>query len=452
MGWFSSCWITLKSSLWFIPSLMVAGAVGLAIGLVELDTRLEIDFEEKWPRFFGASSDGARKVLATIAGSMITVAGVTFSITIVTLSLAANQYSPRILRNFMRNPANQFVLGFFVSLFTYCLIVLRTIRGGADDFIPALSVVAAIVLAVVGICLFIYFIHHSASAIQVSEILASIRKETIEAIESLFPEEMGREEPEADDSIHDLHRLNFQWHPVRNEATGYIQDVQSASLLRRAAKHDTIIRMERSIGEFVIRDTTVASVLLPGEPDKGLIREINAAYAINNYRTIEHDPAFGIRQIVDMAIKALSPGLNDSTTASGCVDHLGAILLCLGRRRIPSRMRYHEEKLRVIAQGPTFESMLNLALNEIRQNAGGNVALMLRILKRLAILGSDSIAEQRRRAVWKHLLLLREVAGKAVTNNHDRKVLNRAFIQTTEHLSLPDAVFIPLDTSSEYAR
>lgn len=192
----------LRSSLWFVPTLMVVGAGALAVGLIEVDARLNRELLTNFPRLFGAGAEGSRGMLSSIAGSMITVAGVTFSITIVALSLASSQYTPRILRNFMRDRANQTVLGVFVGIFTYCLIVLRTIRGGDENlFVPSLSVVVGVILAVVGIGFLIFFIHHIAASIQASNIIASVAEETIKTIDKLFPQELGEEGGDEDEGV-----------------------------------------------------------------------------------------------------------------------------------------------------------------------------------------------------------------------------------------------------------
>jgi uncharacterized membrane protein len=154
------------SSFWFLPSMIVLASIGLAVGLVELDAARGHDWMDDWPRLFGAGADGARGILATIAGSMITVVGVTFSMTLTTLALASNQYTSRILRNFMADRVTQTTLGILAGVFTYCLIVLRTIRGGAEDeFIPSLAVAASLVLAITSIGSLILFIHHVSSSI-----------------------------------------------------------------------------------------------------------------------------------------------------------------------------------------------------------------------------------------------------------------------------------------------
>jgi uncharacterized membrane protein len=188
----------LHKGLWFLPSLIVGAATLLAAGMIWLDSRTEWHLGRQWPLVFGSGAEGSRGMLSTIASSVITVAGVVFSITIVALSLTASQYSPRLLRNFMADRPTQAVLGAFVAIFVYCLVVLRTIRGidDAHPFIPSLSVLVALLLALVGIGLFVYFIHHVAVSIQVSSILERIGKETAAAIVRLYPESLPLSQPD----------------------------------------------------------------------------------------------------------------------------------------------------------------------------------------------------------------------------------------------------------------
>ena len=186
-------WEDLRTSLWFVPTLLISGAVALAVGLVEVNSSMDGErLAERWPRLFGAGAEGARAMLSAIASSMITVAGVTFSITVVALALASSQYTSRILRNFMRDRANQTVLGVFVGVFAYCLVVLRTIRGGDEGmFVPALAVLVAVLLAFVAIGFLIFFIHHIAASIQATSIIEAAAGETLQAVDRLFPADVG---------------------------------------------------------------------------------------------------------------------------------------------------------------------------------------------------------------------------------------------------------------------
>ncbi len=166
-------WQEKRSSFWFVPALMVLDAVVLATVLITVDATVDLHAVERWPLVFGAGAAGARGLLTAVAGSMITVAGVVFSITLVALSLTSSQYTSRVIRNFMRDRVNQIVLGVFVGIFAYCLVVLRTIHGGDEGaFVPALAVLAGLILAFVGIAFLIYFIHYISMSIQASSIIA----------------------------------------------------------------------------------------------------------------------------------------------------------------------------------------------------------------------------------------------------------------------------------------
>ena len=190
-------WEELHSSFWFIPGLIVLVAVSLALGLVQIDDALlqRNGLYGRWPRLLGSGPGGARDLLGTVANSMIAVAGVVFSITIVALALASNQYTSRVLRNFMRDRINQSVLGVFVGIYAYCLVVLRTIRDTEEVlFVPSVAVLVGLLLAFAGIAIFIYFIHHISLAIQAANILAEITEETLFAIDLQYPEDLGEQD------------------------------------------------------------------------------------------------------------------------------------------------------------------------------------------------------------------------------------------------------------------
>jgi uncharacterized membrane protein len=416
-------WGDLRASFWFVPALIVIASMALALGLIEAESLVTSEALAEWPRLFGAGAEGSRGMLEAIAGSVITVAGVAFSITIVALTLASNQYTPRILRNFMSDRANQFVLGVFVGVFTYCLVVLRTIRGGAERFVPSLAVLGGFVLALASVGVLIFFIHHIAVNIQAATIIASVAEETTEAIDRLFPEELGREEDEGESEELERRLASLTWRQVPATSTGYIQNVGNEAILRAARELRTVIRMERGVGEFVIEGAPLVSLASGVEPDRETVNQLNRAYAINRYQTVWQDVGFGIRQIVDVALKALSPGVNDTTTAVMCVDYLTAILARLARRRIPSRYRFDEDELRVIARGPTFERMLGVAFDQIRRNAGGKVAVIERMLDGLEILARETRNAGRRRDLWGQLEALAEMAERTVPSSHDRSVV-----------------------------
>lgn len=427
-------WANLTSSLWFVPSLLVLGSIAIAFTLIEVDGRISREMLTKYPRLFGAGADGSRGMLTAIGGSMMTVAGVTFSLTLAALAQASSQYTPRILRNFMRDRANQIVLGSFVGIFVYCLVVLRTIRGGDEGaFVPSLSVIFAIFLAIVGIGFLIFFIHHIASSIQASNLIASAAEETLAAIDRLFPQQVGGNAAETDETGASRAAdalANRSWREIPSRTTGYVQSVDVELLIKLATKHDTVLRMECGVGAFIVENDTLASLALDTAPDAAAIEKfverLDDIYTISRYRTVEQDVAFGVRQIVDIALKALSPGVNDTTTAVTCVDYLSSICAHVARRREPEAHRYHEGSLRVIARGATFESLLDDSFEQIRESAAGNAAIVVRMLHRLTAIARQTADRHRLRHIAAHLERVESLAERSIKSPHDRERIKEA--------------------------
>lgn len=417
-------WSKLRTSFWFVPSLIVFGSIVLAVALIEVDSSGSERWLTRWPRLFGAGADGARGMLSTIAGSMMTVVGVTFSMTLVTLTLASSQYTSRILRNFMGDRVMQVVLGIFTGIFTYCLIVLRTIRSGDQGgFVPSLAVSFAVVVAIGGIVALIFFIHHIASSIQASSIIASVAAETLEAVDRHFPENLGNGPADDAEDQPPVVLPERNWQAVPAGANGYIQSVDNATLLRLARDNKTIVRMERGIGDFVVQGTPLASLALEEPPPEEIVADLQAAYGIDRHRSVEQDCAFGIRQLVDMALRALSPGINDTTTAVMCVDYLTTILARLACRDIPSSHRFEKGELSVITIGPDFAGLVAESFDQIRGSAEGNLAVMLRMLGSLQTIGSLTSKPSRRRALREQAQWIAELAARTIKSPHDRQRL-----------------------------
>lgn len=421
-------WSRLRDSFWFVPSLMVGFSMVLAILLIEADSSGLEDVLALWPRIFGASAEGARGLLSTIAGSMMTVVGITFSMILVTLTLASSQYTSRILRNFVRDHVTQVVLGLFAGIFTYCLVVLRTIRGGGlNEFVPSLAVTVAVLFAIGGIGVLIFFIHHIATSIQASSIIASVAEETLGAIDLLFPEKLGEDagseaEQQARGPVPER-----TWQAVPAPRSGYIQNLDNAMLLRVARERKTIVRMERGIGSFVVQGTPLVSLGQDEAPGGDIIAELQNAFGIDRHRTVEQDSGFGIRQLVDMALRALSPAVNDTTTAVMCVDYLTAILSRLAMKDIPSSYRYEDGELSVIAIGPTFESHVSESFDQIRSSAEGNLAIMLRMLGALHTIGSLTSCLARRQVLNLKAQCIDELAERSLKSQHERECFDERY-------------------------
>lgn len=423
-----------RSSFWFMPTVIVAFSIVLAITLIQVDSAENDIWLAQWPHLFGAGAEGARGMLSTLAGSMMSVMGITFSMTLVALALVANQYTSRILRNFMRSIVTQASLGIFAGIFTYCLIVLRTIRSGDEGtFVPSLAVFFGFVLALGGVGVLIFFIHHIASSIQASSIIASVAQETIAAIDRLFPD---KSESESDEDANQLPRSieERNWHVILAMKSGYIQSLDDDALLHLAQDRNTIARMECGIGDFVVQNTVLASLALESPPDNETIAAINVCYEIGRHRTVEQDPAFGIREIVDVALKALSPGVNDVSTAVICVDYLTMILARLAPRKFPPSHRYVGGELRVIVIAPSFSSLLADSYDQIRRSAAGNVAIMMRMLGALHTIAGLTVSPNRRLALREHVQWIAELADRSIESAHDRSLIEQRLTHVRDAL------------------
>lgn len=415
--------IYLRSSFWFVPACLMLAAVALALALVGIDAQVNERLSARWPQMFGGGKDGSRDMLSAIASSMITVAGVVFSITIVALAQASTQYTPRVLRNFMRDRLNQTVLGVFVGVFTYCLIVLRTISDSDDGaLVPAVAVAVGLVLAIIAIGFLIVFIHHISATIQAGEIVRTIALETRDAVHRLFPDDVGTQarQPDATHAIQAVDR----WQPVLSSRTGYIQSVDPESLLGFAIRHDTIVRMEVGIGEFITDRRLIASLAMREAPAADLVREFDGLYAVDTYRTADQDPEFGFGQLVDIALKALSPAINDTTTAVTCIDYLSGLLEQVAHRDVESPCRSEGSRLRVIARGPTFAQLADLSFGQILENATGNTVVLMRLLRMAEEVAASTTLPERRDVLALRVEVIGEVAMGSAKSSHARDMLS----------------------------
>lgn len=393
-------WHTLRASFWFTPALVVAGSMAAAIALVEVDAWRSVELARWSSRLFGAGADGSRAMLSAIATSMITVAGVVFSITMVTLSLTSTQYSPRVLRNFMRDAPTQVVLGVFLGIFAYCLVVLRTIRGGDEGaFIPSVAVLAGMGYAFVGIAVLIFFIHHVARSIQASSILARIADDTAAAIDVLFPQELASGPTAAANSA----VPPAVWQEVRARRSGYLVSVDGDGLLALARETGRVVRVGPPVGAFVAEGAVLAGLGGPEPLQRRDADRLLACVVLGTQRTVEQDAGFGLQQLVDVALRALSPGINDPTTACMCIDRLGALLARLAGRRMPGPLRFHQGRLLVIAPAPDFETLVDAALEPVVCHSRGDLQVLNRVLDAIAAALAAAAEPQRREAFRRHL-------------------------------------------------
>lgn len=363
---------------------------------------------------------------------MITIAGVVFSMTLVALSLASSQLGPRLLRNFMRDTATQMVLGTFVATFLYCLLVLGTIRR-ADEiaFVPHLSVALGVLFAVVSVGVLIYFIHHVSVSIQVNEIVARVGMELIEGMEQVFPEQIGREasrisagQPHAGF----LETFDREARPIGSAADGYLQFVDGDALMTLAMQEDVVIRLARRPGHYVVATHPLALVWPGNKVTDQLVDRFNSAFALGNQRTSGQDIEFAVSQLVEIAVRALSAGLNDPITAMACVDRLGSALCRFARRDMPSPYRHDtQDQLRVIAPVFTFADVADAAFNQIRQYGGSSAAVTIRLLETIAEIAGSVHRPEDRVALLRHARMVARGAGGGLPEDEDRRAVEKRF-------------------------
>lgn len=432
-------WEYLRGTYWAVPSAMAAAAIGLSVAIVQLDEAATASWLDRLSWVYTGGPEGARAVLSTIAASMITVAGVTFSITIVALTLASQQFGPRLLRNFLRDLGNQIVLGTFVSTFIYCLLVLRTVRGSDDEeFVPHLAVTVGVALAMLSLGVLIFFIHHVATSIQASRIIANVAEDLEGAIDRLFPETIGEDVASADgprasaDGLSEVHRMRM----VMARTTGYVQALDSDRIMRVACEHDLVVRVHARPGSFV-RDGSVLLTVAPGEggPDD---KSFHDGFIIGSDRTGTQDVMFFIDQLVELAVRALSPGINDPGTARLCIDRLEQALCHLGGRQMPSAERYDDDgRVRVVACPLTFPAVLESAFTELARYARSSASVTCRLLEAVGSIRSCVKREADRSALVREAAVVAAGISDASLSRHEREMIAQSHRAALDVLHAP---------------
>jgi uncharacterized membrane protein len=384
-------WDNLRTGYWFIPLLCVTGAVAAAFVLIALDRYLQDRGTVAWTYAGGPAN--ASDTLTTIASSMITFTGVVFSITIVALQLTSSQFSPRALRNFLRDRVAQFALGIFVATFAYAFTALTAVRTASEDdagFVPGLAVTGAFLLVAASIVAFVQFIHHMAQSLRVGHIIHGIATETRTVIDELYPEESAppaRAVPgPAVGSMQDGPMNDGPMNVVRAPSAGAITDLRLDALAVCAARHGSVAEVLHPVGSFVCHDQPILRVRSLGGPDAsedgGEFDEGEWQHfvTIEIERTMRSDAAFGLRQLVDIAERAVSPGINDPTTAVECLDRIHDLLRMLTPRRIsPVWTGAVDGVVRAWAPAPSYEALVHLGLDEIRHWGSTSVRVQRRM-------------------------------------------------------------------------
>ncbi len=430
-------WDRLRSSFWFVPAAMASLAAALAVSAVEFDKVIVGDWMQQLGWSYSGGAAGASLLLGTVAGSMIAIAGTVFSMTLVALSLASSQLGPRLLRNFMRDTTNQVALGTFVATFIYCLLVLRTIRR-ADEvvFVPHLSVSIGLLLAMVSIGVLIYFIHHVSVSIQADEVVAKVGRELNDGIDRLYPDHPGNSASEASAEGSDAYMpaaFASEACPVAALADGYLQQINADVLMALASDEDLVLRLERRPGHYIVKGGALIMVWPGDRVTESLVARMNAAFVLGDRRSATQDIEFSFHQLVEIAVRALSPGINDPFTAIACVDRLGSGLCHLTRRDMPSPMRFDGQgRLRLVAQESSFAAIVDTAFNQIRQGARSNPAVAIRMLDAIAQITAQVKRAPDATCLQRHAGMIVRAAREAVPEPEDLLAVELAYAAATQ--------------------
>lgn len=398
----------VRSSLWVLPTVAVLAALALGTWLSSLPP--DIGLEMLTPLVPAVGPDGARSLLGTVAGAVITVTSLVFSLTVVALQLAASNYSPRLLRSFVRDLGNQVVLATFLATFAYSYAVLRTIRAGTDGgdpFVPSLAVDLLLFFVLASIAALVYFIHHLTQSIRVERILDAVLDETMEIIERA--EEASVRVPR--EPLPDVPAAAV---PLPALRSGDVQALELDQLARRAEKADVIVRLRPAVGDHIVKGTKLAWVWpraggrrLSSEEVRHIAHALEDGMQVGRERTMQQDVAYGVRQLVDIALRAISPAVNDPTTAGQAVDRLGVILGALIVRPLPNRLlRDAHGVVRVAMPTESFRDYLDLACDQIRHYGSDDPVLQRTVLQMLSEVRSLATTEERQRDIDIHVGLL----------------------------------------------
>ncbi|MGO4603493.1 DUF2254 domain-containing protein [Terrabacter sp. 2YAF2] len=399
-----------------LPTIAVVLALGIGLVLSQVDVS-----STRWFVFQGTPDD-ARTLLIAISSTLATVIALVLGLTVVALQLASTQFSPRLLRNFLRDRTNQVVLSVFVATFTYSTAGLFTVGVAAgqrvEDY-PRLAVSFALVLLFVSLLMLVFFVHHLAHSIQIDEVMRSVERSTLRVIDEDLPTQGVSAEPAPSPPTWAVAVPAYQ--------SGWVQTMRPEVLLPIARDHDLVVAVSTMVGEYVVEGAPLLWLWSQSPSRDGPATDaadfgeaLPVAVRLGYERTAEQDAAFGVRQLADIAVKALSPAVNDPYTAIQALEHLGVLLADLVRRPLGTqRLRDHSGRIRVVIPGRDLSYYLDLATGQIRRYGCAEPRVDRALLRVLATTGTFCHDPGDRRLIAGHVQLVVEDAERAVAQPAD---------------------------------
>ena len=445
----------ISASYWFIPIVMVLGATALALFTGYIDQTLPLETMRPYIWISSVGVDDARAILSLVAGSVIGVAGVSFSITVVAVSFATSNFGPRLISNFMKDRGNQFTLGSFIGVFVYCLITLTSLHGSSaqssdlsiDAFVPHIGVGVSIVLAIACMGVLIYFIHHVADSINIENIIANIGRRLETQILSLFPGTDLTNNKPLERPFNDLlHKRDEARITASN--SGYIQTLDLKKLLDEAIENHLLIRLHVRPGDYVCQKTVLMSVWEEQDASTHKFDSLRESFALGDQRTENQNVLFLIEQLTEVIARALSSGINDPYTAITCINWLRNMLLVY-LNALSERGEAHSVSPYSRVQIPTLtlENLLEVIFDACEQHIAGDEKVALHSMAVLVECANHSpdtktrsIIIQRFESLTKRALeLLDRQAQIQIRQRHEQAIvtLNRSMLtnDAQEHVS-----------------
>lgn len=443
-------YVRARESFWFLPAVLVVLAVILSQLTLFLDRRIDLDWAGNSQLALGV--DGSRGLLTTIGGSVLAVAGTAFSITISVIATASSSYGPRLVRNFMKDRGNQLVLGVFVATFAYCIVVLRSVTSadsdrGREAFVPYISVYLALLVALVNIGCLVYFIHHIADSIQISTLVKAVRADLTRVAGREYP---ATEEDWDDDAVPAV-RLDPDdpdVEVVTVGANGYLNTVDTSSLLTWARTEDVVIEIIPRVGDHVIAEEQLARVQRRadggadgdgssgGDEDRSMADMIRSHVTVGAARSPHQDIRFALQQVTEVAVRAMSSGVNDSYTAQNAVEELGSGMAAIARGgEPPEGIADREGDLRLVLRRPRPVELIDLVFDDLRIHSGGDLRFMratIQLAKRVAEAGSADLGQR----AWLHVDLMIEAFAAAGPAEFDVLRMRELATASVEELRL----------------
>jgi len=416
----------LLTNLWVVPAIEVVAAVVLFAGTYALDLAA-YDGKFALPGWtISGSPDAARQILTAIAAAIITVVGVVFSIVIVALTLTSTQFGPRMLRNFIRDRGTQVTLGTFVGTFVYAVLTLGSIgQDGHGSFVPHISITVTLVLMVADLAVLIYFLNHVATQIQLPQVIAGIAGDLAEAIEAQAGDSSsGADERQAAQVIS---QMAGPGGAVNAPRSGYLQFIHHRTLVQIAAEVGAVVHLRYRPGHFLVQGHPYATVWPPGAAAK-VAEELSDSHVIGPYRTLAQDVSFGIDQLVEIGIRALSSAVNDTFTALTCIDWIGDSLCKVTGRWQPTRIYADASgEVRVIATEISYERLVQRSFEKVRQAGRGMPAVLIRQLDALDKIMERTTTDEQRAVLLDQAAMIERSSAESVPEASDRADVRRRY-------------------------